>query len=159
MKYPISFRNAKILKEKGWKSPTLHFYFEDGELKENTLQETTGMDYGSVFEIEASELFENWNDGWLTKKTGRRCFGCSKSQGYLETFSAPTVYEVLMWLYDEHEIWITAEPSVNDDGTITNIYKIFKGGRLFDISRISSGFRSLEGAYDAAIFDTLDELI
>lgn len=158
MKSPISFRNAKILKERGWKSPTLHFYFEDGELKENVLRETTGMDYGAIFEIENSELLENWNDGWLTKKDGRRCFGCSKSRGYLETFSAPSVFEVLVWLHDSHGIWITAEPAIKDDGTITNIYKIFKRGHLSAISRISNGFDSLERAYDTAIFDTLSEL-
>lgn len=102
----VDFETAKLLKEKGWNTRTLNFYFEDGESKENTLKETTGMDYGSEFTVEFSELVENWNDKWLTKKSGDRCFGCSKSKGYFKTYSAPTIAEVVMWFYEKHDIWI-----------------------------------------------------
>lgn len=110
----ISFETAKLLKEKDWKIPTLNLYFEDGELKENVLSQTTGMDYGSEFEIEFSEFLENWNDKWLTKKNGDRCFGCSKSKGYLETFSAPTQSLLQRWLREVHNIHILVSITISD---------------------------------------------
>lgn len=100
----ISFKTAQLAKEVGWKYLTLNFYFEDGESKENVLEQYTGMDYGSIFKIEFSELIENWNDGFLTKKDGNRCFGCSKDKGYLETFSAPTQSLLAKWLREIHSI-------------------------------------------------------
>lgn len=113
MNTPVSFPIAKLLKEKQWQIPTLCYYFEDGELIQNTYKDTTGMDYGSEFQVEFSELTENWNNGWLSKKNGNRCFGCSKSNGYFETFSAPTIAEVVMWLYKTRKIWLSV--TGNDD--------------------------------------------
>ena len=98
----ISFQTAQLAKEKGWVEPTLNFYFEDGESKENVLNETVGMDYGSPFTVEFLELIENWNSKWVTKKNGDRCFGCQKSRGYLETFSAPTQSLLQKWLREKH---------------------------------------------------------
>lgn len=106
MNTPVKFQLAKLLKEKGWNKPELNFYFEDGTFSENVFRDSVGMDYGSQFEVGFSELIENWNDKWLTKKNGDRCFGCDKSRGYFETFSAPTIAEVVMWLYEKHGIWI-----------------------------------------------------
>lgn len=94
----VSFEIAKLLKEKGFKQTTLHYYFEDNEFKQNKLIETTGMDYGSKYSIEYEELLENWNDNFLTKKNGDRCFGCNKSNGYFETFSAPTHALAIKWI-------------------------------------------------------------
>lgn len=114
MNTPVSFDLAKLLKEKGWQIPTLYYYFEDGVLIQNTIKDTVGMDYGSEFEVEFSEFTENWNDNFLTRKNGDRCFGCSKSQGYFETFSAPSISEVVMWLYEKNGIWVHAMKSFND---------------------------------------------
>ncbi len=102
----INFEIAKLLKEKRWNKPTLHFFFEDGVLIENSYKDTTGMDYGKEFEVEFSELTDNWNDGWIMKKDGSMCSGCNKSNGYLDIYSAPTISDVVMWLYEKHGIWI-----------------------------------------------------
>lgn len=120
MNKPISFSLAKLLKECRYNTPTLNFFFEDGESKENVLKETVGMDYGSEFTVEFSELIENWNDKWLTKKNGDRCFGCKKSNGYFETFSAPTIAEVVMWIYEKYSLWILPLPTI----TGCFVYKI-----------------------------------
>lgn len=109
MNTPVSFDLAKLLKEKGWQIPTLYYYFEDGVLIQNTIKDTVGMDYGSEFEVEFSEFTENWNDNFLTRKNGDRCFGCSKSQGYFETFSAPNISEVVMWLYEKNGLWVLVD--------------------------------------------------
>jgi hypothetical protein len=108
----VTFKIAKLLKKKKWTTPTLNFYFDDGEFKENILKEITGMDYSSEFTVEFSELIENWNDKFLTKKNGARCFGCDKSRGYFETYSAPIIAEVITWLHKKHRIWIVVETAL-----------------------------------------------
>jgi len=104
----ISFETAKLAKEKDFNILQHSYYFEDGEFKENSLKGTNGY-YGEEYEFNLSEFNENWNDKWLTKKTGDRCFGCSKQKGYLETFSAPTQSLLQRWLREVHNIFITIE--------------------------------------------------
>ena len=99
----ISFETAKLAKEKDFNILQHSYYFEDGEFKENSLKGTNGY-YGEEYEFNLSEFNENWNDKWLTKKTGDRCFGCSKQKGYLETFSAPTQSLLQKWLREKHQI-------------------------------------------------------
>ena len=101
----ISFETAKLAKDKGFNILQHSYYFEDGEFKENSLKGTNGY-YGEEYEFNLSEFNENWNDKWLTKKTGDRCFGCSKQKGYLETFSAPTQSLLQKWLREVHNIEI-----------------------------------------------------
>lgn len=161
MNTPVTFEIAKLLKEKDWATPTLNFYFEDGQIKENDLQNTVGMDYGSEFTVEFSELIENWNDKWLTKKNGGRCFGCSKSKGYFETFSAPTIAEAVMWLYEKHRIWCYTYTS----GTYTNgklWYPCIQYSSLGDMAVLSGKIglsNSPIEAYEKAIEYTLKNLI
>ena len=99
----ISFETVKLAKEKGFDISTHSYYFEDNKFKENSIKGTNGY-YGDEYEFNLSEFNENWNDKWLTKKDGDRCFGCSKQQGYLETFSAPTQSLLQKWLREVHNI-------------------------------------------------------
>jgi len=73
-----SFEVSKLLKEKGFNVACSHYYFEDGEFKQNEIKDTVGMDYGSDIIYKLSEFNENWNNKFLTKKDGSRCFGCWK---------------------------------------------------------------------------------
>ena len=113
-----SFEVSKLLKEKGFKQPTLCYYFEDGIFVQNSYKDITGMDYGKEFEIEYEELLSNWNDNFVTKKNGDRCFGCDKSKGYFETYSAPTHALVIEWLRVNFDIWISVDwqPETHDWG-------------------------------------------
>lgn len=104
----ISFETAKLTKEKGFNLLTHSYYFEDSEFREHSLKGTNGY-YGEEYEFDLSEFNENWNDKWLTKKTGNKCFGCSKQQGYLETFSAPTQSLLQRWLREIHNIHLNVE--------------------------------------------------
>lgn len=104
----ISFETAKLAKEKGFDILTHSYYFEDSEFKEHSLKGTNGY-YGDEYEFNLSEFNENWNDKWLTKKTGDRCFGCSKQQDYLETFSAPTQSLLQKWLREKHKINVSSD--------------------------------------------------
>lgn len=101
----IDFETAKLAKDRGFTIPTHSYYFEDGEFREHALTGTNGY-YGDEYKFELSEFNENWNDTWLTKKNGGRCFGCSKDRGYFETFSAPTQSLLQRWLRETHNIHI-----------------------------------------------------
>lgn len=120
----VGFEVAKLAKDKGFKERCLNFYFEDGELRENILNTTNGY-YGEEVTFEYEDLIENWNDGYLTKKDGNRCFGCSKSKGYLETYSAPTQALLQKWLREKHNVHIAIKTGY--DGTfIITIYNMNK---------------------------------
>ena len=123
----ISFTVAKLAKEKGFNILTLNYYFEDGNLKENELTGTNGY-YGEEYCFSFNEFLENWNNEWLTKKDGDRCFGCNKSNGYLETFSAPTQSLLQRWLREVHDIDISIEKLIGGGSGINKVYhtKIYK---------------------------------
>ena len=106
----VGFEVAKLAKEKGFQIETSHYYFEDGELKENMLTGTNGY-YGGEYSFSIKEFLENWNNKWLTKKNGDRCFGCDKSKDYFETYSTPTQSLLQRWLREEHGLIISIEPT------------------------------------------------
>lgn len=154
----VSFEVAKLLKEKGFKQQSLCFFFEDGEFRQNVLVETTGMDYGSEFTVEYTELLENWNDNFLTKKDGSRCFGCSKSKGYFETFSSPTQALAIKWIRENFGIICTHTMPTK----INN--KWLFGGKVFSMENeadnmVIGAFDSPEEAIEAALLHTLKNLI
>lgn len=161
MNTPVSFPIAKLLKAKGYNNPELNFFFEDGESKENVLRETTGMDYGSEFTVEFSELIENWNDAWLTKKNGDRCFGCSKTKGYLETYSAPFISTVVMWLYEKHGIWVRVEPDWDGDFWAQIKSREIPDARIgkWQVVTALAPYKSPTEAYEAGIVYALNNLI
>ena len=105
----VTFEQAKWLKEKKWKTPTNCYYFEDGEFRQYIIKDTYGY-YGEEYTVELEELQNNWNDNFVQKKNGDRCFGCSKSNGYFETYSAPEQWQVVEWLRVNHDIWVWVLP-------------------------------------------------
>ena len=164
MNKPVNFEIAKLLKEKRWNKPTLHFFFEDGVLIENSYKDTTGMDYGNEFEVEFSELTDNWNDGWIMKKDGSMCSGCNKSNGYLDIYSAPTIAEVVMWLYEKHGIWISVSITIQKEYyyqciDITGKKDSTKNNYPSRICKPGNYYNSPTEAYEAAIEYTLNNLI
>ncbi len=75
---------------------------------------------------EYSELINNWNDNFTTKKNGDRCFGCDKSKGYFETFSAPTIAEVVMWCFNKYKYSIEYSMNIPESGEYDGCY-VFNG--------------------------------
>ena len=67
-------------------------YYENEKLVEPYLENGSSTD--TDFRVDLSDLKELFNK-WSKK------------------VSAPTIAEVLMWLYEKHGIWIIADPSVN----------------------------------------------
>ena len=139
----ITFETAKLAKEKGFNILSHSYYFEDGEFKENSLKGTNGY-YGEEYEFNLSEFNENWNDKWLTKKTGDRCFGCSKQKGYLETFSAPTQSLLQRWLREVHNIYVESYHDLTSDGTKIQFYTSWG----FLQQKDKNGNRNVNGWYD-----------
>ncbi len=148
----ISFETAKLAKEKDFNILQHSYYFEDGEFKENSLKGTNGY-YGEEYEFNLSEFNENWNDKWLTKKTGDRCFGCSKQKGYLETFSAPTQSLLQKWLREVHNLHI----SIVFDKNTANTYYCYMINSIKGYTNIESkhAFFSYEEALEAGLQEAL----
>lgn len=115
----VNFEISKVLKEKGWDKGTLCYYFEDGEFRENSIKDIYGY-YGEEYTVEYSELLNNWNDNFIQKKNGDRCFGCDKNNSYFETFSAPSIAQVVDFLLEEYNIYLYCEIGENP----TNFYPI-----------------------------------
>ena len=139
----ISFETAKLAKEKDFNILQHSYYFEDGEFKENSLKGTNGY-YGEEYEFNLSEFNENWNDKWLTKKTGDRCFGCSKQKGYLETFSAPTQSLLQRWLREVHNIYVESYHDLTKKKTKIQFYTSWG----FLQQKDKNGNQNVNGWYD-----------
>ena len=122
MNNPVSFKIAKLLKEKGLK---LNFckevYYENPNIEKEFIR---------------IEMIHDWE--LIEDK---------------EWYSAPTIAEVIMWLYEKHGIWISVDRhfdkfiSKNDDILIN-----FDGNRRFY-------FDTPTEAYSSAIEYCLTKLI
>jgi hypothetical protein len=112
-----TFAQSKWLKEKGFDEETNCYYFEDGEFRRYRIQDTYGY-YGEEYVVELEELYKNWNDNFVQKKNGDRCFGCDKQKEYFETFSAPEQWQLTEWLLVNHGIYVFPEPYCNENNEL-----------------------------------------
>ena len=141
MEEVAGFETANLLKEMGYDLPTLNFY-------------TTGKKpYLTEAEDYMSErlVITNWNNGMGSFPTRASDVSCS----------APKIYEVIMWLYNNHKIWITVDMTgsekfcargrmINDKGELVGDFKI-EGRRLIK--------KTPSKAYEAAINHVLNNII
>lgn len=88
MNTPVSFELAKLLKEKEINIPAF-YYYENEKLVEPYLENGSSTDV--EFRVDLSDLKESFN------KWSKR-------------ISAPTIAEVVMWLYEKYGIWIRVTP-------------------------------------------------
>lgn len=146
MNTPVSFELAKLLKEKGFDTPTF-YYYENEKLVEPYLENGSSTD--TEFRVDLSDLKEYFNK-------------------WSKTVSAPTVVEVVMWLYEKHGIWISVECdcyaelwfsklSVASEKNWDNIdlrHEIISAAKKFP-----NEHNSPTEAYEAAIEYTLNNLI
>lgn len=85
-----------------------------------------------------------------------------RTENSFAQYSAPTIAEVVMWLYEKHGIWVTVNLitekilNASQDGFFYEING--KGWETEDII-YSEEFNSPTEAYEAAIEYTLNELI
>jgi hypothetical protein len=160
----VTFEQAKLLKEKNWVIPTAQYYFEDGVFIKNSIKDVVGSDYGSDIEYVLDEFKENWNDGWVTKKNGDRCFGCPKNKLYFETCAAPEQWEVIEWVFQKYNYSIEAEMNIPQSGEYDGCYVfngVIKGSEDYKLKIIfkSKDYPTREKAISAAFDYLLKELV
>ena len=133
MNTPVSFELAKLLKEKRFDVVGLYFY-------SNPNSKMFGIDeQGRYYPIKN-----------IPKKLYR--FDEYVVQNNNNVFLAPTITEVVMWLYEKHGIWIM----VKHLSTKNWMYDIQRG--IFS-THAEDKFNSPTEAYEAAIKYTLTNLI
>lgn len=143
----VSFELAKLLKEKGFDIPTF-YYYEDEKLVEPYLENGSSTDV--EFRVDLSDLKEHFN------KWSKR-------------ISAPTIADVVMWLYEKHRIWTEVYPREFKELNLMWSYTLTKIESTYTINGIEfpniekpddiPTWKSLTEAYEAAIEYTLKNLI
>lgn len=124
MNKPVNFELAKLLKEKGFDVPCIQCY-----AGERLINKKTGGDiFTGVYRL------------------------CTKSKFHKRYYLAPTISEVVMWLYEKHNIWIEVVHRTLWGFSIRNV----KEG-VFELERLECN--SPTEAYLEAIEYTLEKII
>lgn len=145
MNIPVSFEIAKLLKEKGFDELCgEHYSFGSGD-KENP---KTGQTFigGFINELGLQRKYKNSE--------------LSKWKLPYGEFSAPTITEVVMWLYEKHGVWVSINPTHTDElwgyEILVKSNDPYKGW-FNEISGYT--FNSPTEAYEAGIEYALNNLI
>lgn len=137
MNTQVSFEIAKLLKEKEFNENCSDYYTQTGNLNSDGWGDII---YEQGFGSGEPDRMLRFNYSDFNKNQKETCFLC------------PTIAEVVMWLYEKHEIWIGVEAS--DDFTMF-CFRV----RKKEVSRLSFDYNSPTEAYEAAIEYTLNNLI
>lgn len=135
MNTPVGFPTAKLLKEKGFEEISSNFYT-------NPRCKMFGIDeHGRYYPIKnkAKSLWISGNAATLDSK---------------HVYYAPTIAEVVMWLYEKHGIWI-AVTSISQESWQCHMTR--KGDSLGKC--YLEDFYNPTEAYEVAIEYTLNNLI
>lgn len=130
MNIPVKFSIAKLLKANGFNLKVVNFYnYEKISLISDKDRQVEGLvNYNPI----------NWN---------------FVREHYT---SAPTIAEVVMWLYEKYGIWIEANLSISEDFR----YTIMTHSKLRIILKMSeANFKTPTEAYEAAIEYSLNEIL
>jgi hypothetical protein len=129
MNTPVNSKLAKLLKEKKFNEPCLS-YWKDLNLE--------------------GHRFKDWNNETIGDSPMHK-----RNAGY---YSAPTIAQVVMWLYKKYGIWIEVNLPLYDDFKFTIIECNTIAGKL--LNKISDeSYDSPTEAYETAIEYTLNNLI
>ena len=141
MNTPVSYELAKLLKEKGFDIPVRNYYLQ--KEKGEYLHEGFEDDYWGDNRI------VNWN---------KDVVGIKPFQGFV---SAPSISDVVMWLYEKHIIWIQVKPGGRLETWDFIVQKKNNNFAVpfFEIKQHKPYFNSPTEAYEAAIEYTLNNLI
>ena len=153
MNTPVSFPIAKLLKEKGFDESTESNWW--------ILAKDHSENYNKKLPVDESKIFFTKNSYELELKTQ---IDENTEHNVYHVLKAPTIADVVMWLYEKHGIWIVVNPhkGENDLGkpfmefdpevwSFTNECVFHNTGLLY--------YNSPTEAYEAAIEYTLKNLI
>lgn len=149
MTTPVSFEIAKLLKEKGF-DEQCDYYYEHAITEAYNEQdgysgpfgwEKGETNYQSGFHINNSK-YDSSNEAWLL---------CS----------APTIAEVVMWLYEKHGIWVRVEPDWDGDFWVQIKSREIPDARIgkWQVVTAFAPYKSPTEAYEKAIEYCLNKLI
>ena len=127
MNTPVNFEVAKLLKEKGFNKPCLSYY-----------------SYLNIYTVE----LRDWNNQTIGADIHER------NAGY---YSAPTIAEVVMWLYEKYGIWTVV--NVNIMGSWYFEHFDLKEKRNAEFKPTDTHYDSPTEAYEAAVEYTLKNLL
>ena len=140
----VNFETAKLLKEKGFNEWCKSYY------RKNLLNSAEPV--GTI-----KIIHSRWKNDIV--------LGYEFIEHHYEFYAAPTIAEVVMWIYKKHGIWISVYtmdkwlPNGNDREQLFDYsIKQMKLG-LIDIPKKPEEFNSPEEAYEAAIKHCLTKLI
>lgn len=158
MNTPVNFELAKLLKEKGfdelciayWQSdnsdePTVSSLNKTTRLSEMYLHRNTFLSLSDTLMVIPNEEDFDKDVKLNPQKYKRVLWGIK--------IAAPTIAEVIMWLYEKHELWIIVGFSGDETcySMVTN--------KICDVRWNNKGFKSPTEAYEASIDYTLNNLI
>ena len=139
MNTPVSFPLAKLLMEKGFDEPCSHAYKEHES---------------PVLYIHQDKKYNNsFKKEW--RNTVRK--NSQMDNAIINRYSAPTIVEVIMWLYQKHGIWIEVRFL---ESFKTFYFELININNLKGMtSKGENHFNSPTEAYEAAIEYALNNLI
>lgn len=133
MNTQISFKLAKLLKEKGYSGKCEYFYKKGKYDKE--FYQTTGIEYDSD-----KNCIWDWNSKEIPYPNDNTAI----------YYSAPTIAEVVMWLYEKRGVWIEVSLPLYADFKFTIVVLHSTAGKLLE--KVSDDdFDSPTEAYEAAV--------
>lgn len=147
MNTPIrSFPIAKLLKEKGFDEST--------EANWWILAKDHSENYSKKLPPDESKIFFSKDSYELEMKTQ---IDEDTEHNVYHVLSAPTIAEVVMWLYEKHKIWISIDMVYEEDQT--GFWYCIRESKSDDVAVQSKEYSTPTEAYEAAILYTLNNLI
>ena len=140
MNKEVNFEIAKLLQEKGFDEPCSHAY---KEVESPVLYIHRDKKYNNSFKKE-------WQDS--VRKNSHM------DNAVIKRYSAPTISEVVMWLYEKHGIWIVVQLDLVGRWYY-DTYTIQDNIPNHNTTKKVERFNSPTEAYEAAIKYVLEKLI
>lgn len=141
---PVEFSTAKLLKEKGFKQST--------EANWWILAKDHSDNYMNGLPVDESKIFFTKDSCELESRIQ---IDENTEHNVFHYLVAPTIAEVVMWLYEKHDVWIYVIPAEDNK----KVFKPFFRGENITDQHLTKFFGSPTDAYEAAITYCLENLI
>lgn len=121
----IGFETAKLLKEKGYDKPCSRVY--EHALTTRKYEKSFEWVKGDLILSDSSYFINNNPNSDFSDKNWFIC-------------AAPTIYEIITWLHEKHNIWVYIFPTVSPDKTKILWKGVYLGSSISKISPSSNEF-------------------
>ena len=107
MTTPVSFEIAKLLKDKGFDENCIAYYDEA-----NLFDVRYYIDSLNSFAVQTINRNNHGTASINNSYIKTNYFFTSIDNEVFDVYTAPTIAEVVMWLYEKHSLWILPLPTV-----------------------------------------------